>query len=115
MNTGDTTASINQLSGGEYSCLVSDANNCHTELINVELSEPAMPLMLDSATVIDNFICNDSSGSVTLFVSGGTPGYQFLWNTGDNSEIIEIWLKANMSVLLLMKMDVFKYRKLYHK
>ena len=82
-------ASINQLSGGEYSCLVSDANNCHTELITVELSEPAMPLLLDSASVIDNYVCNDSSGSVTLSVSGGTPGYQFLWNTGDSNEILE--------------------------
>ncbi len=88
-NTGDNTATISQLSGGIYICEVTDANNCITEEITIEITEPDSPLNLDSISIVDNINCNDSIGSITLYMSGGTPLYNFLWNNGGNTATIE--------------------------
>ncbi len=88
-NNGATTATINQLSEGLYTCQVSDANNCIIEEISVEIIEPQAPLTLDSVLIIDNFYCNDSLGSVALYLNGGTPSYYFQWNNGDSTSTIE--------------------------
>ncbi len=88
-NTGATMAMITQLSGGIYTCQVTDANNCITEEISVEIMEPEFPLTIDSTLIIDNFYCNDSTGSISLYLSGGTPLYSYNWNNGDSTSIIE--------------------------
>lgn len=88
-NNGDTTSAITQLSGGIYICEVSDANFCVTEEIVVEIIEPDMPLNVDSVLVTDVFLCNDSTGSISVFMGGGTPEYNYLWSNGDTTGAIE--------------------------
>lgn len=88
-NTGANTATINQLSGGIFTCEVSDANDCVTEEIIVEILEPESALTIDSVSVTDIFYCNDSTGSIALFLSGGTPGYLYQWNNGEDNSVIE--------------------------
>jgi len=85
-STGDTSATINNLSAGTYTVTVTYATGC-MQIDSVELSNPASPL--GGALSIENLLCyGDSSGSVTATAFGGTPGYSYLWNTGDTVDSI---------------------------
>ncbi len=76
-SNGLSTASINGLVAGNYSCVITDANGCTTSTsINV-----IQPTQLLASTTQTNILCfGNSTGSVTVTPSGGTPGYTYLWN-----------------------------------
>ncbi len=85
-NNGLSGNSISQLMAGLYLATITDANGC-TDSISVTLSEPA-PLTLSWQTM-DTLVCpGDATGSLAVIVSGGTPQYGFVWNTGDTTDNI---------------------------
>lgn len=52
------------------------------------VTQPAA-ILVTSVNV--NVSCNgNTNGSITTSVSGGTPGYTYLWNTGSTAETEEI-------------------------
>ena len=70
------------LSAGIYSILMSDANDCSV-FTSLEIQEPA-PLHIDFLNT------NTALGiTTTAIVSGGTPPYQYQWNTGATLPSIE--------------------------
>lgn len=74
---GQTTSSINDLTAGSYSVTVSDNAGCSGTL-TVTISQPsALQLQVNGV----NGSCNGTAGSATAVVSGGTPPYQYVWNT----------------------------------
>ena len=76
-----TTEDINGLVAGTYTVIVTDDHGCIDSLTRT-LSEPAAPVSLNiSMTPVICF--GDSTGTVSVVASGGTPGYTYLWNTGD--------------------------------
>ncbi|OFY34182.1 MAG: hypothetical protein A2X01_04625 [Bacteroidetes bacterium GWF2_35_48] len=79
------TEDIYNLTAGTYTVSVIDNNSCvytHT----VTLTEP-LPLEIDVlATDVSCYHMHD--GSVDITVSGGTPPYSYLWNTGAITEDI---------------------------
>lgn len=79
-NTGDTTASINGLPPGTYSLTVTDETGC-TDEATATVTEPDDIAI--SLTATDPVCLNDSTGTVTAQLSGGTPPYSIAWNTGD--------------------------------
>jgi hypothetical protein len=76
-SNGDTTATLGNLTPGNYSVTVSDANGC-VDLNTFIISEP-LPL----AVVIDSIAPADDSGSglIWVTVTGGTPGYMYDWTS----------------------------------
>ncbi len=79
-NDGISSApSINNLNGGTYSVTVVDANHC-SAVANFTLTEPSAALQVNQQVVNAGVAGND--GTVSLSVSGGTPAYTYLWNTG---------------------------------
>jgi len=72
------TATATGLTAGSYTVTVTDANGCvYTNSASV--SEPQAPLsILMDSTNISCAGYNDGTG--TASVSGGTPGYSYLWN-----------------------------------
>lgn len=84
-SNGETTANISQLPVGNYTLVVTDANDCTTEQ-TIEVIQP------DGMTIVPTVtppLCNGSSdGSITLNVSGGNPNYTYLWNTGATAAAI---------------------------
>ena len=79
-----TTSSINNVGGGTYVVIVADHTGCQVAG-SVTLTAPAA-LALNPTTV--NVNCEgDHTGSVTLAVAGGTPGYSYSWsnNTSGSS------------------------------
>jgi gliding motility-associated-like protein len=74
------------LEAGTYTVEVTDINNCPVQAnLQIVLSEPSAPLSIDNSIIQtypggSNVSCfNAADGSVNVTVSGGTPGYTYVW------------------------------------
>jgi hypothetical protein len=82
-NNGATTATISNLSGGNYTATVTDANEC--QIVNsATVAEPA-PYSAWTVSTINPACANEATGSATASISGGTTPYNFVWSNGQNS------------------------------
>ncbi|GEP97840.1 T9SS type A sorting domain-containing protein [Chitinophaga cymbidii] len=74
-----TTATATGLAAGTYTVTVTDANGC-TDTQDFTIIEPAA--LSAAAGAQTNVACNGgATGSATVAVTGGTPGYTYAWNT----------------------------------
>ena len=80
-STAGTAPLLTQLSPGVYTVTVTDFRNCRA-VRSFQIREPA-PLRASLAERTDPVCMGDSTGSLGLAVSGGTPGYRYHWSTGD--------------------------------
>jgi gliding motility-associated-like protein len=82
------SSSIINLSAGNYSVTVTDANNC-TKTQTFTINQPNAISISESIT---NPVCNGvNSGSISLTVSGGTPAFNYIWNNNStNSNISNV-------------------------
>ncbi len=76
------TSSISGLTAGVYTVTVTDNAQC-TDIVAVVVSQPTAVTVSGSST---NILCfGQSTGSVSVSVSGGTPNYTYNWNNGNTS------------------------------
>ncbi|MCB0759579.1 MAG: hypothetical protein KDC01_14035, partial [Flavobacteriales bacterium] len=81
---GPTGATINGLTAGAYTVEVTDANGCHaSQTFNV--TQPAVLAGLINGV---NATCNNSDGSASVNVSGGTAPYAYAWSTGGSGSSV---------------------------
>lgn len=81
-NYTSTDQNITGLAPGDYTLIVEDANSC-VFTINTTLNEPVESLSSDF-TVESEIICaGDSSGSLSVIASGGSPDYSITWTGPD--------------------------------
>lgn len=80
-------ASATNLGAGAYEVAVQDIYGC-MDTVQFQIVEPT-PLVVDSTTAVDVSCKGSASGSITIFVSGGTPGYEFSIDGGTT------WLNIN--------------------
>ena len=75
------------LSAGSYSVTVVDVNACEKHIDSIQITQPTELIMsLDNAT---NLSCNnDSTGSISISATGGTPSYTYVWNDGQTGNNI---------------------------
>ncbi len=93
-----TSAAVTGLKSGSYSILITDAHGC-THTSSFILTQPAAPL--SAVTSVVNVLCNpDSTGAASVAMSGGTPLYSYLWNTGQTSAAISNLPHGNYSVMI---------------
>ena len=79
-SNGATSQDLTAVVGGQYSVTVQDANGCLlTDTVIVGQPSSALTL-LQSTTNVTCF--GLSNGNINLTVSGGTPGYTYLWTNG---------------------------------
>ncbi|GIV27995.1 MAG: hypothetical protein KatS3mg027_1809 [Bacteroidia bacterium] len=76
-NNGANTQDLSGLSGGNYTVTVSDFYNCSLSQ-TYTVNEPNAIVINITTTPAD---CGFNNGSAVASVSGGTPGYSYLWNT----------------------------------
>lgn len=79
-SNGDTTQTISDLPGGNYSVTSTDANGCEV-VSSVTIAET--PTLSPNATTTDLSGINSNDGTATATPTGGTPDYTYLWSTGD--------------------------------
>lgn len=88
-NTSNNSALISNLSPGNYSCQLADANQC------IAPSQNAIVTMVSTAvsssvSTVNNPLCHGAStGSIAISASGGTGQYTYSWspNLGSNSSL----------------------------
>ena len=73
-----TTATAGNLPAGTYHVTVTDANSCSV----TSSATITQPTSISVTGIITNVAClNGNTGKVVASASGGTSGYQYLWNT----------------------------------
>ncbi|PCI26901.1 MAG: hypothetical protein COB67_09720 [SAR324 cluster bacterium] len=79
---GETTAQIDSLSSGIYTCIVSDSIGCSINY-NINLQESSIPLQILGIGTT-NSICNRGTGSASASIIGGASPYDYSWTTTAN-------------------------------
>ena len=92
-SNGSTNQTATGLASGNYSCIITDANNC-VVIKNINVTQPLSSLTISNST---SFVgCNGgNNGTVTVNVSGGTPGYSYLWSNGQSSPTALFLISGN--------------------
>ncbi|MES2591172.1 MAG: choice-of-anchor L domain-containing protein [Bacteroidota bacterium] len=75
--SGGNNLNLTSLTAGTYTVNVSDAAGCQT-IDSVIITEPA-PLNVSIASITDVLCNGESSGTISLATSGGTPLYSYAW------------------------------------
>jgi photosystem II stability/assembly factor-like uncharacterized protein len=81
-NTGQTTNPLTGLGSGTYSVTVTDANGC-TATNTATLISTNGPAL--SATTTPS-ACNQSTGNVTITLTGGTPAFSYVWSNNTTTQ-----------------------------
>lgn len=81
--TGDAsfsknTASITNLTAGEYNITVTDANGCSINT-STNITQPASALTISLAGITNVAIAGNNTGAIDISVAGGTPNYTYQW------------------------------------
>jgi hypothetical protein len=93
-NNGATTDSISNLGAGIYRVTVTDANQCKAVAADTITQPAPLNLTINAAPVV----CGDATTNATAQITGGTPPYSFLWNTGVMTQTIIGITAGNYSV-----------------
>ncbi|MDX1652135.1 MAG: gliding motility-associated C-terminal domain-containing protein [Brumimicrobium sp.] len=90
-SNGMTSEDISSVGGGSYILTVTDANGCTIDT-TIQLTEPSPIIQTITALEYpsgDNISCFGlSDGNIDYTISGGSPVYNILWNTGQSTEDI---------------------------
>ena len=103
-SNGDTTNIADTLSAGSYTVIVTDTNGC-IDSASIVLIEPTSSLVIDSI-VPTHLDCKEGdNGNATVFVSGATPGYTYLWDNANST--IPTYFNPNDTVASLNDVSAF--------
>lgn len=78
-NTFQTLGSFSQLSAGDYTVTIKDANQCKAT-VSVTLTEPTAPLSIALSSSTQILCYGENTGAINMQASGGTSPYQFAMN-----------------------------------
>ena len=94
--SGSTNQTITNLSAGNYTCTIIDANGCTLQAV-ASVSQPPTSLVLNiDLTPVS---CNGGNdGSASVSASGGFPGYTYLWINSSTDSSITGLISGNYSV-----------------
>jgi PKD repeat protein len=95
-NNGASSSSVSGLSAGRYTVTITENSGC-THIRTYDILAPdtlSINISVRDAT-------NGNNGSATLNVSGGTPGYNYLWSNGITSNSANNLAAGNYTVTVV--------------
>lgn len=96
-SNGESTASIYDLTAGDYDVIVNDLNNCEMTY-SYQVIEPDL---LELQYTIHLASCEEKNdGAITTFVTGGTPPIYYQWGTGESTAGISNLSKGTYSLYI---------------
>ncbi|MEQ9188495.1 MAG: LamG-like jellyroll fold domain-containing protein [Cryomorphaceae bacterium] len=97
-SSGSTSALATSLAAGTYTLTVTDSNGC-TDTSIITISEPTA--LTSTVTFLASTLCyGDSTGSADISASGGTPGYSYLWESGETTAVATALWAGSRSVIV---------------
>ncbi len=90
-NNGATDSALSNLLPDNYIVTITDANNCN-KIISTEITQP-------SALVVTGVVDNINA-SIDVSVSGGVPGYTYLWSNNMTSEDVTALVNGTYSIVV---------------
>ncbi len=97
-SNGGLGATISNVAAGTYTVTVTASTGCQTSA-SVTITQPASALA-SSVSVTNATTPTTPNGAVDLTVSGGTPGYTYIWNNGATTQDIINLLPGTYSVTI---------------
>ena len=99
-NDGVTTEDRQDLLSGTYTLTITDANNCSWISGNFfpAITSPSNALQVDSVIVTPALCAGDNTGQIAIAVSGGRQQYDYSWNTGSTTPIIQDLAAGNYAL-----------------
>ncbi|MBK9318741.1 MAG: gliding motility-associated C-terminal domain-containing protein [Bacteroidetes bacterium] len=95
-STGGTGNGITGVIAGTYTVTVTDANNCSSQFSST-INGTGGPV-IDSSNVQNLFCNNDTSGAITIYLSGGAAPLSILWSNGANTQNVSNLTAGNYTV-----------------
>ncbi|MCO5288691.1 MAG: SprB repeat-containing protein [Bacteroidetes bacterium] len=83
-NTGAVSKNLLNVVAGNYTVTVTDSSGC----VATKSQVITQPTVIAATLTATNATCGQNNGSITTSVSGGTPTYTYLWNTGATTSSI---------------------------
>lgn len=77
-NTGDTSAMIQSLGAGTYTCSISDSDGCQNIFTTI-FREPS-PMEIQLVDAVNPRCFGERNGLIKTHASGGQPPYTYFWN-----------------------------------
>ncbi len=96
-SNGYTQEDIEHITANTYTVTVTDANYC-TVTLTETIHQPPLLAAIIMPTHVTCYGFSD--GNANLIVSGGTPPYQYIWNTGDTTEDLQNIPTENYAVTI---------------
>ncbi|MCG8795926.1 PKD domain-containing protein, partial [Tenacibaculum finnmarkense] len=93
-NNNSVTEDINNLVAGNYSVIITDANDCQATA-SITINEPDI-LVLE--ILKSDLSCAGNDGGIDLTVTGGTQNYTYLWSNGATTEDVSNLIAGTYSV-----------------
>ncbi|MBS1763586.1 MAG: gliding motility-associated C-terminal domain-containing protein, partial [Bacteroidetes bacterium] len=84
-NTGAVSKNLLNVIAGNYTVTVTDSSGCVANKTQA-ITQPASALNISATTTPAG--CGSANGSATIVVTGGTPNYTYLWNTGQTTSTL---------------------------
>lgn len=84
-SNGGTTQDLNNIAAGNYQLTVTDAHGCVDNSYSATVLQP-LSAMIVSGQYTDAQCYGSNDGAIDISVTGGTPGYQFIWSNGATTE-----------------------------
>jgi gliding motility-associated-like protein len=85
-SNGATTQNLTNITAGNYSVTVTDANGCTAVQTSVAVSQPSAALNSSVGTTQNVNCFGNTTGAINLNVTGGTTPYAFVWSNGATTQ-----------------------------
>ena len=83
--TTQSTGVFTQIGEGLYDIIVEDGNNCQKVFNDIAVTGPT-PIIIIATESNPTCAQNTYDGAISLLVTGGTPGYTYLWSNNSTSQ-----------------------------